>query len=126
MPANDPTKRIANWDIGFDTARIKTVLDLKRPKMFEHVQAQTVSIVSMETQVKQTCDASGVTVIQYPFYLDFGRELWHMTHEREMSGESAAKEAAVQIAKWVARGLTQSVLQAIRSEVFNIPAPIAP
>ena len=126
MPANDPTKRIANWDIGFDTARIKGVLDLKRPKMFEHVQAQIVSLASMENQVKQTCDASGVSVIQYPFYLDFGRELWHMTHEREMSGESAAKEAAVQIAKWVARGLTQSVLQAIRSEVFNIPAPIAP
>jgi hypothetical protein len=126
MAHNDPTSRIANWDIGFDTARIKGVLDLKRPKMFEHVQAQIVSIVSMETQVKQTCDASGVSVIQYPFYLDFGRELWHMTHEREMSGESAAQEAAVMIAKWTARGLTAPVLQAIRSEVFSIAAPIAP
>jgi hypothetical protein len=126
MPHNDPTKRIANWDIGFDTARIKTVLDLKRPKMFEHVQAQTVSLVSMELQVKQTCDASGVSVIQYPFYLDFGRELWHITHETEMSGESAAQEAAVLITKWTARGLTQSVLQAIRTQVFNIAAPIAP
>ena len=29
MPANDPTKRIANWDIGYNTARIKEVLDLK-------------------------------------------------------------------------------------------------
>jgi hypothetical protein len=126
MSTNDPTKRIANWDVGFDTARIKGVLDLKRPKMFEAVQAQFVSIVSMEIQVKQTLDASGVSVIQYPFYLDFGRELWHMTHEREMSGESAAKESAVLIAKWVARGLTAPVLQAIRSEVFSIPAPIAP
>ncbi|MCX6842839.1 MAG: hypothetical protein NTX53_11210 [candidate division WOR-3 bacterium] len=126
MAHNEPTRRIANWDIGFDTARIKTVLDLKRPKMFEHVQAQIVSIVSMELQVKQTCDASGVSVIQYPFYLDFGRELWHITHETEMSGESAAKEAAVLITKWTARGLTQSVLQAIRTQVFNIAAPIAP
>ena len=126
MPHNDPTKRIANWDIGFDTARIKTVLDLKRPKMFEHVQAQIVSIVSMELQVKQTCDASGVSVIQYPFYLDFGRELWHITHETEMSGESAAQEAAVLITKWTARGLTQAVLQAIRTDVFNVAAPVAP
>ena len=126
MPHNDPTKRIANWDIGFDTARIKGVLDLKRPKMFEHVQAQIVSIVSMELQVKQTCDASGASVIQYPFYLDFGREMWHMTHENEMSGESAAQAAAVQIAKWTARGLTQAVLQAIRTQVFNVGAPIAP
>ncbi|MCX6841755.1 MAG: hypothetical protein NTX53_05690 [candidate division WOR-3 bacterium] len=126
MAHNDPTRRIANWDIGFDTARIKTVLDLKRPKMIEHVQAQIVSIVSMELQVKQTCDASGVSVIQYPFYLGFGRELWHMTHEREMSGESAAKEAAVLISKWTARGLTQAVLQAIRTDVFSVAAPVAP
>jgi len=126
MAHNDPTKRIANWDIGFDTARIKAVLDLKRPKMFEHVQTQIVSLVSMESQVKQTCDASGVSVVHYPFYLDFGRELWHITHETEMSGESAAQEAAVLIAKWVARGLTQAVLQAIRTQVFNIAAPVAP
>jgi hypothetical protein len=97
-----------------------------RPSMLAHVQAQFVSIVSMESQVKQTLDASGVSVIQYPFYLCFGREMWHMTHENEMSGESAAQAAAVLIAKWVARGLTQAVLQAIRSEVFNVPAPIAP
>jgi hypothetical protein len=125
MP-NDPTKRIAKWDTKFDTTRIKATLDAMRPLMLSHVQAQFVSIASMEGQVKQTLDASGVGVITYPFYLDFGRELWHMTHEREMSGESAAKEAAILIAKWVARGLTQAVLQAIRSEVFNIPAPIAP
>jgi len=122
----DPSKRTANWDAGYDTTAIKAKIDKKRPDMLPRMGAQTAAIVSMEGQVKQTLDASGVSVIQYPFYLCFGRELWHMTHEREMSGESAAKEAAVLIAKWVARGLTQAVLQAIRSEVFNIPAPIAP
>jgi hypothetical protein len=45
---------------------------------------------------------------------------------RDMSGESLSQEAAALIAKWVARGLSQPVLQAIRSEVFNVPAPIAP
>jgi len=29
------------------------------------------------------------------------------------------------IAKWVARGLTQAVLQAIRTDVFNVVAPSA-
>ncbi len=123
---SDPTKRIAKWDTKYDTTRIKVTLDAMRPSMLAHVQSQFVSIVSMEGQVKQTLDAAGVAVITYPFYLDFGRELWHMTHEREMSGESAAKEAATLIAKWVARGLTQAVLQAIRTEVFNISAPAGP
>jgi len=125
MP-NDPTKRIAKWDTKYDTTRIKATLDAMRPSMFAHVQAQFVSLASMENQVKQTLDASGVSVIQYPFYLCFGREMWHMTHQNEMSGESAAQAAAVQIAKWVARGLNQAVLQAIRTDVFNVGAPIAP
>jgi hypothetical protein len=45
---------------------------------------------------------------------------------QKMAGETLAKEAAVLIAKGVARGLNQAVMQAIRSEVFNVPAPIAP
>jgi hypothetical protein len=121
----DPTKRTQNWDHKFDTARIKATLDTKRPKMLEHVEAVFTSIALMETQVKQTIDASGVSVIQYPFYLCFGREMWSKCR-KEMSGESLAQEAAVLVAKWVARGLTQSVLQAIRTQVFNVGAPIAP
>ncbi|MCX6844327.1 MAG: hypothetical protein NTX53_18865 [candidate division WOR-3 bacterium] len=124
--SNDPTKRIDKWDTKYDTTRIKATLDAMRPSMLAHVQAQFVSIVSMEGQVKQTLDAAGVSVITYPFYLCFGREMWHMTHENEMSGESAAKEAAVLITKWTARGLTQAVLQAIRTDVFNVAAPVAP
>jgi hypothetical protein len=93
--------------------------------MLQNVQAVFPQIAMMEGQVKQTCDASGVSTIQYPFYLCFGRELWSMGR-KEISGESAAKAAAVLIAKWVARGLASPVLQAIRSEVFNIGAPITP
>jgi hypothetical protein len=32
----------------------------------------------------------------------------------------------VLIAKWVARGLTQAVLQAIRTDCFGVAAPIGP
>ena len=121
----DPSKRIANWDAGYDTAAIKAKVDKKRPDMLARVQSKFVALASMETQVKQTCDASGVPTIQYPFYLCFGRQMWSL-QDREISGESLAIEAAVLVAKWVARGLSQPVLQAIRSEVFNVPAPIAP
>ncbi len=121
----DPVKRIANWDEKFNLERVHAILTEKRPKMLQHMESVQVSLASMEQQVKQTCDASGVSVIQYPFYLCFGREMWAMIR-REMSGESAAQAAAVLIAKWVARGLTQAVLQAIRTDVFNVPAPIAP
>jgi hypothetical protein len=78
----------------------------------------------MELSVKQTLNASGVSVLQIAPYLAFGREMW--SKSQKMAGETLAKEAAVLIAKGVARGLTQAVMQAIRSEVFNVPAPIAP
>ena len=121
----DPTRRIAKWNAKFNTERIKGILDDMRPAMLANVTAVFPLITAMELQVKQTCDASGVPTIQYPFYLNFGREIWALTR-KEVSGESLAQDVAVLIAKWTARGLTAPVLQAIRSEVFNVGAPIAP
>jgi hypothetical protein len=121
----DPTKRIANWNTKYNTERIKAILDEKRPAMLASVTAVFPMITAMELQVKQTCDASGVPTIQYPFYLNFGREIWALTR-KEVSGESLAQEVAVLLTKWTARGLTSSVLQAIRTQVFNVGVPIAP
>ena len=121
----DPTKRIANWNVKFNTERIKATLDEKRPAMLANVTAVTPMITAMELQVKQVCDGAGVPTIQYPFYLCFGRELWALSR-KEISGESLAIEAAILITKWTARGLTEAVLQGIRTDVFNVSAPIAP
>jgi hypothetical protein len=125
MP-QDPVKRVANWDTAYDTSAIKAQIDKKRADMLARMTSQTVAIVSMEGQVKQVIDLAGVSVIQYPFYLSFGRELWAMTHGREISGEAAAVEAELLIVKWVARGLTRSVLETIRTGVFNIAPPMSP
>jgi len=121
----DPTKRIENWNTKYNLERVNAILTEKRPKMLEHATSVVASMTAMELQVKQVCDGIGVPTIQYPFYLNFGRELWALSR-KEVSGESLAKEAAVLIAKWVARGLTSAVLQSIRTDVFSVAAPIAP
>ena len=121
----DPTKRIDNWNQKYNLERVNAVLTEKRPKMLQNMSAVVPLITAMELEVKQTCDAAGVPTIQYPFYLCFGREMWALTR-KDISGESLALEAATLIAKWVARGLDQTLLQAIRSQVFNVPAPVAP
>ena len=121
----DPAKRIAKWNAKYDTERVKGALDAMRPAMLANVTAVFPMITAMELQVKQVCDGAGVPTIAYPFYLCFGREMWALIR-RDISGESLAQEAATLIAKWVARGLTQAVLQAIRTDVFNVAAPIAP
>jgi hypothetical protein len=122
----DPVKRLENWDKKYNLERINAILVEKRPKMLEHVTSAIVSLSSMETQVKQVLDSEGAGMIQYPFYLCFGRELWSMTHEREVSGEAAAVAAAVLVSKWTARGLGQAVLETIRTQVFNIGRPTTP
>ena len=121
----DPTKRIARWDTKFDTARIKATLDQMRPTMLANVSAVTPMITAMEISVKQVCDGAGATVIQIPFYLCFGREMWALLR-KELSGEAMSKEAATLIAKWKSRGLVEAVLQGIRTDVFNVAPPIAP
>jgi hypothetical protein len=102
--------------------RIKAALDDKRPAMLSRVTGVVPALAAIESQVKQVLDGLGVATIQYPFYLDFGRELWRM-RDQDISGESAAMEADVLLQKWVTRGLTQAVLEAIRTQVFNIVAP---
>jgi len=121
----DPAKRIANWIAKYNTERIKATLDEKRPAMLANVTAVYPMITAMELQVKQVCDGAGVKTIQIPFYLNFGREMWALSR-KEISGETLAIEAATLIAKWKARGLTEAVLQGIRTDVFNVGAPIAP
>jgi hypothetical protein len=80
-------------------------------------------LAAMELKTKKTLDAIGVPTIQYPSYLDFGREIWALGR-REITGESAALAAQVLVDKWVARGLAKSTLEAIRLNVFNINAPV--
>jgi hypothetical protein len=121
----DPTKRIDNWNTKYNLERVNAILTEKRPKMLQNVSSAVPLIAAMELQVKQVCDGAGVPTIQYPFYLCFGREMWALTR-KDISGESLALEGAVLIGKWVARGLTQSLLKSIRTDVFNVAAPIAP
>jgi hypothetical protein len=121
----DPAKRIAKWNAKFSTERIKGALDDMRPQMYTAVQGVFPMLAAMELQVKQVCDGSAVATIQYPFYLNFGRELWALTR-KDISGDSLAKEAQILVTKWVARGLTLAVLGDIRTQIFDVPAPVAP
>ena len=75
--------------------------------------------------MKQVCDGAGVATIMYPYYLNFGREMWSLV-QKGISGESLAVEAAVLVAKWASRGLLQTVLETIRFDVFNVSAPAGP
>jgi hypothetical protein len=117
-------QRAAKWNLKYDPARIQEITTAGKPTYSIHAAVVFDSLYEMELSVKQVLNSSGVSVLQIPGYLAFGREMW--SKSQKMAGETLAQEAAVLIAKGVARGLIQAVMQAIRTDVFNVSAPIAP
>jgi len=84
--------------------------------------AAQAAMQAIRAQVRDLCCRVGVPVVALPLYYCFALELYGLVR-REITGESAAMEADVYRAKWVARGLQTAVLDEIRSKVFSIPAP---
>ncbi|MEO0082317.1 MAG: hypothetical protein ABIL25_08515 [candidate division WOR-3 bacterium] len=118
VPGGD---RTARWNLKYDPNRIKEITEAGKPTYLQHASAIYAELAEMEVAVKQVLNAEGVSVSAVPDYLCFGREMW--AKSGRYSGETLAREAATLIGKWVARGLTQSVLETIRTQVFNVGPP---
>ena len=119
----DPNQRIANWTIGTDTERMKQTLDTKRPDMLKRYETAVASLCEMEVKARQTLNAAGVHTIFYVAYLNYARQLYKLSRQQGISGESFALQAQVLLDKWASRGLDSAVLARIRTEVFDTVAP---
>ena len=120
---SDVTRRISRWKAKYSpdiaaqtTARISA-------DMTARYEASIVALNSMELDTKQVLSASGIDTMFIVFYLDYARQLFRLSHGRTISGPTLAKEAQVLLEKWQNRGLRPDVLAAIRTDVFNVPAP---
>ena len=120
---SDVTRRVSRWKAKFSPDIAAQTTSRIFADMTERYEAAVVALSSMETQTKQVLDASGIDTMYIVFYLDFARQLFRLSHGRSISGPTLAKEAQVLLEKWQARGLKPEVLAAIRTDVFNVPAP---
>jgi hypothetical protein len=119
----DPTRRIEAWKAKTTPERTKQVLEARQAVMQQRYEAVMTQLCAMETQVKTVLNAQGVHTSLYVPYLNFGRQLWKMTRQQDIAGESFAMAAQVLLGKWQARGLDPDILAAIRTEVFDIGEP---
>jgi len=119
----DPTQRVNSWTIKTDTGKVKAILDDLRPNMLKHYEAAVASLCEMETKARQTLNAAGVHTIFYVAYLSYARQLYKLSRQQGISGESFALQAQVLLDKWANRGLSAAVLARIRTEVFDAVAP---
>ena len=120
---SDPNQRLTAWKIKTDTGKVKEILDTIRPDMLKHYEAAVASLCEMETKARQTLNAAGVHTIMYVPYLSYARQLYKLSRQQGISGESFAMSAQVLLDKWSARGLDSAVLARIRTEVFDVVAP---
>jgi hypothetical protein len=119
----DPNQRLMNWQIKTDTTRMKETLDTLRPDMLKRYEAAVASLCEMETKARQTLNTAGVHTIMYVPYLNYARQLYKLSRQQSISGESFALGAQVLLDKWANRGLNSVVLARIRTEVFDAVAP---
>ena len=119
----DPKQRLMNWQIKTETGKVKQILDDRRPDMLKRYEAAIASLCEMETKARQTLNAAGVHTIFYVAYLNYARQLYKLSRQQGISGESFALGAEVLLQKWANRGLDSAVLARIRAEVFDVVAP---
>jgi hypothetical protein len=120
---SDVTRRLSRWKAKYSPEIAAQTTARIYADMTERYQASMVTLCTMETETKQVLDGSGIDTMFIVFYLDFARQLFKLSHGRTISGATLAKEAQVLLEKWENRGLRPEVLAAIRTDVFNVPAP---
>lgn len=91
--------------------------------MRQRYEAATVEMAAMEIDVKTVLNAHRVNTTKYVPYLSYARQLWKLTRQQQINGESFAMASEVLLQKWAARGQDPAVLAAIRTQVFNSPPP---
>ena len=94
-----------------------------RPDMLKRYEAAVASLCEMEVKARQTLNTAGIHTIFYVAYLNYARQLYKLSRQQGISGESFALQAQVLLDKWSNRGLDAAVLARIRAQVFDTGAP---
>lgn len=116
--------RAQKWSLKYNSARIKDIIDGGKEMFYAHAKVAFVDAEQMELAVKQVTDTIGVGSMQMPFYLAFARQIAKAT--RRYTGESLALKAVTILDRWEGEGLSKTVLEAIRNQVFHIGTPVSP
>ena len=77
------------------------------------------ALVPIEVEIQTILNGLTVPTIQYPFYLNFGREIWRLQKEG-IGGGSLTDQGEVLSVKYQAQGLTKAHLNKIALDVFGV------
>ena len=119
----NPTRRITSWSAKTKPERVKATLEDLAPDMKTRYEKAAMELWAVDSRVREVLSGKGVQTIQFVPYLSYGRQLYKLSRQREISGTSAQMANKVLQDKWHARGLDLDVLAKIAKDVFDI-APL--
>ena len=112
-------ERIAQYNAKTVPANVALVVTAQLPDMKSGFAANSTTLIEKETLIQNALNAAGIPTIQYPFYLNFGRELYSLDR-RGISGTTYVIMAQSLFDKYLAYGLAQGTLLAIAADIFMV------
>ena len=112
--------RQAKYDLKYDPTTVGLKVAAQLPGMKTGFSAAIISLVQAEQQIQGILnDDGGVSIIQYPFYLNFGREVWKKVGIG-IAGPALTSESQLIADKYIAYGLDCTILAKIALDVFTV------
>lgn len=118
-------QRIANFIAGYVPTTVGLAIASQLSGMKGYFAGAIGSLAALELQIQGLLNLNGIYPIQYPFYLDFGRELWKRRHAG-IDGASLLLFAEPLRAKYVSWGLELVKLDEIALTCFGLSIPAPP
>jgi len=112
----------------YNAHTVATTVGLKVASMLSTMKTgfadQCASFVAKEIAIQGVLNAvvGGIPTIQYPFYLNFGRELWALSR-KGIAGPSALMQGVSLEEKYEDYGLAAVTLKKIALDVFTMIIP---
>ena len=100
---------------------VAPVVQFKLGEMYRKAQRAFADQADYQTRLTVLLGAISTSRISYAGYHAFAGQMYRLT--QKMTGDALAVEVATLLAVWVARGLSQVTLMAIRTDIFSVPAP---
>ena len=112
-------QRIASYDTKSNPTTVAPVVTAQLPDMKSGFASKVQSLATFEQTAQASMNAAGIPTIQYPFYLNFGRELWALA-ARGVSGTTLKNMAQSLKEKYVLYGLAEPNLIQWAADWFQI------
>jgi hypothetical protein len=121
LAVRNALRRIEKWNIKLDGDVLSERVAKLKPMMKSQVESEFPALAEVENEVKVILGDIGLSSSLNPPYLNFARETYRMS--KRLLGKQLLREVNASMAKWIARGFDQDILERIRNAVFALTAP---